>query len=173
MTDFLKTLGDFSTAAAAIIPILTLLALLGKGAMYVISIPERVRRRLYKPRFIVLPTPEEIAKYCVKSDNALFLTDAEWIEELKGWDTRRYDAWVRQSQDRIATLYYGTYVGMALVIGRMLTVNWSETDPQNNALTLILGTWLGAFWLLGLQLLNPPRRQVTHVPRAWPRIWQG
>ncbi|RVG27261.1 hypothetical protein CN225_27745 [Sinorhizobium meliloti] len=47
---------DLSAAATAIITILYLLALLGKGTMYAISIPGRVRRKLYKPMFIVLPT---------------------------------------------------------------------------------------------------------------------
>ncbi len=86
---------DLSAAATAIITILYLLALLGKGTMYAISIPGdaisipgRVRRKLYKPTFIVLPTPEEAAIYCVENDNALFGSEAEWLEERRGGGTR-------------------------------------------------------------------------------------
>ncbi|MGZ2374887.1 hypothetical protein ACVI3U_002790 [Sinorhizobium medicae] len=37
-----------------------------------------------KPMFIVLLTPEEVAVYCVKNDNALFGSEAEWLEERRG-----------------------------------------------------------------------------------------
>ncbi len=33
-----------------------------------------------QPMFIVLPTPEEVAIYCV-NDNALFGSEAEWLED--------------------------------------------------------------------------------------------
>lgn len=103
--------------------------------MYAISIPGRVRRKLYKPMFIVLPTPEEVAIYCVKNDNTLFGSEAEWLEERQGGETRLYEAWIRKSKERIAMFYYGTYVAGALIIGRMLALNWSETDLKKNAAT--------------------------------------
>ncbi|MGZ2471731.1 hypothetical protein ACVI1N_000022 [Sinorhizobium medicae] len=37
-----------------------------------------------KPMFIVLLTPEEVAVYCVRNDNALFGSEAEWLEERRG-----------------------------------------------------------------------------------------
>ncbi|MQV37564.1 hypothetical protein GHK47_31880 [Sinorhizobium meliloti] len=162
MDEFLKTLADLSAAAAAIITILTLLTLLGKGVVYGVSVPERVRRRLYKPRFVILPTPEEVVKYCVKNDNALFLTDDEWIEELKGWDTRRYQAWVRKSKERIALFYYATYAGAALLIGRLLTYTWKTGQPEN-LFTVTIGAYLlvGCPALLGALMLQPRRQQIA------------
>ncbi|MQW57911.1 hypothetical protein [Sinorhizobium meliloti] len=173
MSDVLKTLADLSAAATAIITILYLLALLGKGVMYAISIPERVRRKLYKPMFIVLPTPEEVAIYCVKNDNALFGSEAEWLEERRGGETRLYEAWIRKSKERIGMFYYGTYVAGALVIGRMLALNWSETDLKKNAATGLFSFLFLYLWVAFFPLLNRPRRPKTRLSTAWPRIWNG
>ncbi|RVJ74133.1 hypothetical protein CN167_17490 [Sinorhizobium medicae] len=173
MSDVLKTLADLSAAATAIITILYLLALLGKGVMYAISIPGRVRRKLYKPMFIVLPTPEEVAIYCVKNDNPFFGSEAEWLEERRGGETRLYEAGIRKSKERIAMFYYGTYVAGALVIGRMLALNWSETDLKKNAATGLFSFLFLYLWVAFFPLLNPPRRSKTRLSTAWPRIWNG
>ncbi|MDX1017240.1 hypothetical protein GOL25_31090 [Sinorhizobium medicae] len=173
MSDVLKTLADLSAAATAIITILYLLALLGKGVMYAISIPGRVRRKLYKPMFIVLPTPEEVAIYCVKNDNTLFGSEAEWLEERRGGETRLYEAWIRKSKERIAMFYYGTYVAGALVIGRMLALNWSGTDLKKNAATGLFSFLFMYLWVAFFPLLNRPRRPKTRLSTAWPRIWNG
>ncbi|WP_234835537.1 hypothetical protein [Sinorhizobium meliloti] len=52
--------------------------------------------------------PEEVAIYCVKNDNALFGSEAEWLEERRGGETRLYEAWIRKSKERIAMFYCGT-----------------------------------------------------------------
>ncbi|WP_327426811.1 hypothetical protein [Sinorhizobium medicae] len=141
--------------------------------MYAISIPVRVRRKLYKPMFIVLPTPGEVAISCVKNDNALFGSEAEWLEERRGGETRLYEGWIRKSKERIAMFYYGTYVAGALVTGRMLALNWSENDLKKNAAT---GLFSFLFLYLGVAffpLLSRPRRPKTRPSTAWPRIWNG
>ncbi|RVK83481.1 hypothetical protein, partial [Sinorhizobium meliloti] len=115
----------------------------------------------------------EVAIYCVKNDNALFGSEAEWLEERRGGETRLYEAWIRKSKERIAMFYYGTYVAGALVIGRMLALNWSGTDLKKNAATGLFSFLFLYLWVAFFPLLNRPRRPKTRLSTAWPRIWNG
>lgn len=172
MDEIQRTLGDLSAVAAALITLLTLLSLLGKALMYALSVPGRVRRHFYKPRFILLPSAEELAQYSPKNDNALFVSEEEWLEELRGWETRRYDAWVRKSQERVAMLYYATYIGGGLLLGRMLTLTWKTGRPEN-IFILAVGLYMLVAWF---SLLRPlalqPRRARGVIRWNW-SIWRG
>ncbi len=96
--------------------ILYLLALLGKGVMYAISIPGRVRRKICKPMVIVLLTTEEVAGALVigrmqlvlkwsaaglkKNATALLSLLLGWdrgVEPIASWKTRKR-AWVMNTK---------------------------------------------------------------------------
>ncbi|MGZ2374886.1 hypothetical protein ACVI3U_002789 [Sinorhizobium medicae] len=66
--------------------------------------------------------------------------------------------------------YNGTHVAGALVIGRMLALNWRNHLKKNVA----TGLFSFLFFYLGLAfipLLIRPRRPKTRLSTAWPRIW--
>lgn len=67
MAYFLEGLASLATGAAAITAVFTAFGLFIAGITYLLKLPDRFRAYFfYRPRHIVIPTPEEMAKYCIK-----------------------------------------------------------------------------------------------------------
>ncbi len=145
MPDYLKTIGDIAAAAAGVITVLSLIALLYKGASFIAGIPNRVRIYFfYKPRYILIPTPEELAKYCEKSFDSHKMTKYEEYEELSYFFVRMRRRFTAISRNRIGILYYSFLCVFALFGARLLYFGLMDDNAEgmSRAYTFMaVSTW--------------------------------
>lgn len=121
MPDYLKTIGDLAAAAAGVITVISLLVLLYKGALFFADVPNRVRTYFfYKPRYILVPTPEELAKYCEKSFDSHKITRDEEYEERSYILVRFQRRFTATSRSRVRVLYHFFLCVFALFGARLL-----------------------------------------------------
>lgn len=132
--EYLGTLGDVATAAGAVITVLTLIALLVKGATYLADLPRRVRTYFfYKPRYILTPTPEEMAKYCEKSFDGYKPNSYERLEELQYAFVKMDREFRNTSRSRVKIMYNSAFVVSAIFISRLFYLG--IVDDESGALS--------------------------------------
>lgn len=180
MPDYLKTIGDLAAAAAGVITILSLIALLLKGASFIVSIPNRVRIYFfYKPRYILIPTPEELAKYCEKSFDSHKMTKNEEYEERYYIFLRMQRQFTATSRSRVRVLYHFFLCVFALFGARLLYFGLMRDDADVMSPVFMLVA--AFFWAhivlfgsaftfgkeLGYQPLFPTKMVDSIVKRFW------
>lgn len=116
----LKTLTDWAAAAAALATILSLFALLVRGIRAIIALPRQIRAYFFRPKYILIPTPEELAKYCEKSfDGRRPTLDEIHEEKLAGIAKRRSDA-QNQTSARVVLLAASFCVAYLTFLWRLI-----------------------------------------------------
>lgn len=140
MQDILRSLGDLATASAAVITILTLIALLNKGFHYILAVPKRIRAYFFSPKYIIIPAPDELAKYCIKSFDSHRVTVDEMREEYIHYRLRELRKFRRKSESRISILYLATFITAAFFVSKILHLKIFESGhtPRYFAFLLIL-----------------------------------
>lgn len=84
MAYFLEGLASLATGAAAITAVFTAFGLFIAGITYLLKLPDRFRAYFfYRPRHIVIPTPEEMAKYCIKEFDTYRPNENDLREEME------------------------------------------------------------------------------------------
>lgn len=152
MPDYLKTIGDLAAASAGVITILSLMALLYKGASFIAGIPNRVRIYFfYKPRYILIPTPDELAKYCEKSFDSHRMTKNEEYEELSYLFVRIQRQFTATSRARVVILFHFFLCVFSLFGARLVYFGLmnEDLDRMSTAFIFLAAlTWIH-FVLLG------------------------
>jgi hypothetical protein len=94
-----------SVLAGAMATIFGLFSVIVRGVKWFLALPQEVRNYFFRPRFILIPTPAEIALYGAKEpSSSVRLSAAEYIEEEKGWANKRHERWRRDADLRVRVL---------------------------------------------------------------------
>ena len=166
MQEYLRTLGDVATAAAGVITVLSLIALLVKGATYLGSLPRRLRTYFfYKPRYILIPTPEELAKYCEKAHDPYKPNNYEIIEDLLGEFVRRERIFTDTSKYRITIMYYSAAAIFSAFSARLLYFGMLDgsADDQTGFKAILALLFLGLHMSF-FEYFNLMRKHGSHFP---------
>lgn len=84
MFEISSNLAQVAAAASALITIFGLFALIVRGFHWFRKLPEEIRNYLFKPRLVLLPTADEVAKYSVKAFDPVRPNAEELNEEWRG-----------------------------------------------------------------------------------------
>lgn len=160
MKEYLGTLGDVATAAAAVITVLSLIALLVKGITYLGTLPNRIRMYFfYKPRYILIPTPDELAKYCEKSFDSHKITIREEYEEVLYSYNLRNRKFTSVAKSRVQKIYYFSAVVFCIFEGRLIYYGLSS-NPESvgvgpNVILSLLTSIIMFLFVLRLTIERP------------------
>jgi uncharacterized membrane-anchored protein len=137
----MQRLTDLAAAAASITAIFTAFGILVAGVTYLLKIPERIRRYFfYKSRYIIFPTPDEIARYCVPTYDAKVPTLSDVREEA----TLVYIAYRRERtkvyRTRIMTVYGVSLFIFSALIGKLSMITaWARYDMTPTPAIMMTG----------------------------------
>lgn len=106
MPEVLKGLSDFAAASTSVIAIFTLTALTVAGIKFLIKLPAQVRAYFFRPKYIIVPTVDEIAKYCVPSYDPRPVSPEEYDEIIRYRFQKYYRNFRKTAEIRINYIYF-------------------------------------------------------------------
>jgi hypothetical protein len=155
-------LGDFAAAAASLITIFSLVALLFKGAQYLLSAPARLRAYFFRPKYIIIPTSVELAQYCIKSFDGRRPSEQEVVEERWYRIIRAYK-WRRNvTASRINILWSSFIMVFIIFLARLF---YFGVIPSNDFRPAVVLSIIAVIYtsmlilLIYLFMRDPPKSQ--------------
>ncbi len=94
-----------------VVAVLTMTRFVVSGIEYLLSLPDRIRRYYFRPKFILIPTAEEMAKYAAKEPDRHAINSQEVLEEISTRIAKEYLFWRRKSRASVFT------IGLYMVLG--------------------------------------------------------
>lgn len=99
---------NLATAAAVATSLLALFAVVAavvKAVRFLANLPHEIKTYFFRPRYILIPTPDEMARYSAQEFHAeREPSQDELREEWFGIWTRHYNEWRRRTNHRILLL---------------------------------------------------------------------
>lgn len=151
-----------SILAGALATIFGLFSLIVRGIKWFLALPQEVRNYFYKPRFILIPTPAEIALYGAKEPcSSVRMTVTEYIEEQNGRANRRHERWQRDTNLRLMVLRLclaSIYAVFLLKLTSLLLMDGAEVSASPRFPMIVFMAFIFAFAIVAFRLLGPERR---------------
>ncbi|WP_105405060.1 hypothetical protein [Neorhizobium sp. T7_12] len=143
METFVTNLTTAAAVSTSLIAVFAVIAALVKATRFLANLPQEVRTYFFKPRYLVIPTPEELAKYAVQEFEANRLPSREqWLEELRGHYVARYRAWRKMSCFRVKIIAIGFAAFYFVALGVLINRGSNQYTEGEFAKQVVVGCWV-------------------------------